>query len=540
MTVRTWRIACAMSSRMFRASVLFWALPFLLPQAALAQFTQDGKPLVGMLGKGAPYQGWSVAMSADGETAIVGGPSDNELFGAAWVYTLGSNGVWTQEGGKLVGTGAVSPPYFGYSVALSADGDTAIVGGTEDTNNGGQGAAWVFTRSGGVWTQQGSKLFGTGAVGSAEQGYSVALSADGDTAIVGGPFDNRLGPSYAGAAWVFTRSGGVWTQQGHKLVGKGAVAPYGASQGWSVALSADGDTAIVGGPADNKYVGASWVFTRGGGVWTQQGAKLVGTGAVGNAAQGASVSLSADGDTALAGGPSDKDFAGAAWVFTRGGAVWTQQGAKLVGTGAVGQANQGYSVVLSADGRSAMEGGRLDNDDTDAGAAWAFTRSGGVWKQQGAKLVGSGDVFEDAQQGHSVALSGDGDTAFVGGPYHYVGNNAGAGAAWVFVQPLEVAPYAGAAASGTLGGPFLPSSFSYTLSATSGNVNYTITGAPSWLTASSTSGTVTTSGKTLNFKINASANKLAPGTYAGAIAFNNADGKQKTISRAVTLTVKAK
>ena len=63
------------------------------------------------------------------------------------------------------------------------------------------GAAWVFTRSGGVWTQQGSKLVGTGAVGTAEQGCSVALSADGNTAIVGGPGDN----SGAGAAWVFVQ-----------------------------------------------------------------------------------------------------------------------------------------------------------------------------------------------------------------------------------------------------------------------------------------------------------------------------------------------
>ena len=116
------------------------------------------------------------------------------------------------------------------------------------------GAAWVFTRSGGVWTQQGTKLVGTGAVGAAQQGVSVALSADGNTAIVGGPADN----SSAGAAWVFTRSGGVWTQQGTKLVGTGAVGA--AQQGDSVALSGDGNTAIVGGWADNNVAGAAWVF----------------------------------------------------------------------------------------------------------------------------------------------------------------------------------------------------------------------------------------------------------------------------------------
>ena len=168
----------------------------------------------------------------------MGGPDDNSDTGAAWVFTR-SGGVWTQQGSKLVGTGAVGTAGQGLSVALSADGNTAIVGGAADNSD--TGAAWVYTRSGGVWTQQGSKLVGTGAVGTAEQGVSVALSADGNTAIVGGPGDN----SNTGAAWVYTRSGGVWTQQGSKLVGTGAVGP--AEQGHSVALSADGNTAIVGG-----------------------------------------------------------------------------------------------------------------------------------------------------------------------------------------------------------------------------------------------------------------------------------------------------
>jgi hypothetical protein len=119
-----------------------------------------------------------------------------------------------------------------------------------------------------------------------------------------------------------------FTQQGPKLAGQGA----------SVALSGNGNTAIVGG-------GGAAVYTRSDGVWTQQGAKLVGTGAVGDANQGYSVALSADGNTAIVGGPFDNSGAGAAWVYT---GVWTQQGAKLVGSDVVGLANQGYSVTLRA------------------------------------------------------------------------------------------------------------------------------------------------------------------------------------------------
>lgn len=393
-----------------------------------AQFTQQGNKLVGTGAAGHAYQGTSVSISSDGNTAIVGAYGDNNFAGAAWVYTR-SGDVWTQQGNKLVGTGAVGIfPYQGSSVSLSADGNTAIVGGLGDSS--GVGAAWVFTRAGGIWTQQGSKLVGTGAVSGingVRQGTSVSLSSDGNTAIVGGWGDN----SSAGAAWVFTRSGTVWTQQGSKLVGTGAVnSSNGAWQGYSVSVSSDGNTALVGGLFDNDGVGAVWVYTRTGSVWTQQGNKLVGTGAVGSAEQGTSVSLSSNGNTAIVGGFADSNAAGAAWVYTRTGGVWSQEGSKLVGTGAVNGfigASQGTSVSLSSDGNTAIAGG--PNDNSAAGAVWVYTRSGGVWTQLGSKLVGTGSVG-NARQGNSVSLSSDGNTVIVGGP----DDNGSAGAAWVYTR----------------------------------------------------------------------------------------------------------
>lgn len=215
--------------------------------------TQQGTKLVGAGNIGGAWQGWSLSVSADGNTAIVGGRIDNSGQGAAWVYTR--NGIaWTQQGDKLVGSGNVGAAQQGISVSLSADGNTAIMGGTDDNSN--QGAAWVFTRSGGAWTQQGVKLVGTGNIGAARQGVSVSLSADGNTAIVGGFGDN----SGQGAAWIFVRSNGIWTQQGGKLVGTGNNGR--ASQGYSVSLSADGNTAIVGGYGDSSFLGAAWVYTR--------------------------------------------------------------------------------------------------------------------------------------------------------------------------------------------------------------------------------------------------------------------------------------
>jgi hypothetical protein len=398
---------------------LFIAL-ILIPNFLSSQFIQQGQKLLGSGSIGNSSQGRSVAISADGNTAIVGGYYDNTFSGAVWVFTR-TNGVWTQQGSKLVGTGAVGRAFLGISVAISSDGNTAIAGGYGDNNF--VGAAWVFTRSGGIWTQQGTKLVGTGAIGGSDQGWSVAVSSDGNTAIIGGWGDNN----YDGAVWVFTRSGGIWTQQGQKLIGSGAVGNN-IYQGSSVAVSSDGNTFIEGGYWDDSRKGAAWVFTKSGVVWTQQGQKLIGTGGIGQSNQGFSVSISADGNTSIVGGNGDNGYLGAIWVFTRTGSVWTQLGPKLVGSGTIGNdIEQGGSVSLSADGNTAIVGGLGDNNYL--GAVWVFTRSGIVWTQQGQKLVGSG-AAGNAFQGGSVAISSDGST-FIEGGYT---DNSDAGAVWVFVN----------------------------------------------------------------------------------------------------------
>ena len=210
----------------------------------------------------------------------------------------------------------------------------------------------MFTQSGGVWTQQGSKLVGTGAVGaSVLQGQSVALSSDGNTLIAGGPYDN----SRVGAAWIFTRTNGLWVQQGTKLVGTGSTGAM--EQAYSVSLSADGNTAALGAPVGTSDIGGTWVFTRSNGVWNQQGLKLVAGNASTLDLQGSSVSLSADGTILIVGAPGDANETGAVWVFTQSGGVWTQLGTKLVGTGTYqGGSLFGASVALAAGGSSLIVG----------------------------------------------------------------------------------------------------------------------------------------------------------------------------------------
>jgi hypothetical protein len=132
MSARVWPISFVRSWRLFGASVLIFATLLFSSQLALAQFTQQGPKLVGSGAVGDAQQGGSVAMSGDGNTAIVGGIGDNSGTGPAWVYTR-SNGAWTQQGSKLVGTGSIGQfAHQGSSVAFSADGNTAIVGGPGD------------------------------------------------------------------------------------------------------------------------------------------------------------------------------------------------------------------------------------------------------------------------------------------------------------------------------------------------------------------------------------------------------------------------
>jgi hypothetical protein len=161
-----------------------------------------------------------------------------------------------QQGEKVTGSGESGQAQFGFRVALSSDGKTALIGGP--TDNSTLGAAWVFARSGSTWTQQGEKLTGSGESGPGNFGLSVALSSDGNTALIGASADN----GYVGAAWVFTRSGSTWAQQGEKLTGGGEVLNGGrdAYFGGSVAVSSDGTTALIGGAVDSAGVGAAWAF----------------------------------------------------------------------------------------------------------------------------------------------------------------------------------------------------------------------------------------------------------------------------------------
>ncbi len=191
-------------------------------------------------------------------------------------------------------------------------------------------------------------------------------------------------------------------QQEFKLVGSG-YSGTAINQGNCVSLTSDGNMLAIGGSGDNSNRGATWIFTRTGGIWSQQGLKLIGSGFSGNSGQGFSVSLDDDGTT-LAVGAYDDNVKGAVWIFTRTGTSWTQQGSKLtVNT----SQDLGYCVRLSSDGNTLAAGDISYSNDVDAmGRTSIFTRTNGVWSIQD-NLIGVG--YSGASiQGAGISLSSDG------------------------------------------------------------------------------------------------------------------------------------
>jgi hypothetical protein len=332
---------------------------------------------------------------------------------------------------KLFAADGAKGDWFGFGTAL--DKDTAVIGATYSGIKGpGSGAAHIFTRSGGVWTLE-QELFAEGAMSGSAFGFSADI--EGDTAIISAPLDNNEKGNMAGAVYVFTRSGGVWTMQ-QKLVPSDAA----LDDRFGNAVAIDGDTLVatawghdLGLMGEIGDAGAAYVFTRSGGVWEQQ-AKLVAGDAASPDHFGYSIAI--DNDTIFVGAlENDAESvmdSGAVYVFTRDGGTWTQTQKLVADKGAMAKdvtVNGYFGGSVSIDGDSAAVGatGALNMAKTDVtGAIYMFTRSGGTWTPQ-QKLVPDDLVLGD-NLGYRVSLSGD---ALVTSSHWHASQS---GAVYVFTQ----------------------------------------------------------------------------------------------------------
>ena len=375
---------------------LIGALLVALVPSAWALTANEVAKLTASDSAGFDYFGRSVAV--DGDTALIGSPEDDDNgrnSGSAYVFVR-SAGLWREQA-KLTAHDAASEGQFGWSVAV--DGDTVLIGAYQDRDNGNSsGSAYVFTRNAGVWAEQAKLIASDGAAG---EFFGHSVDVDGDTVLIGARNDSDSSYGSSGAAYIFTRNAGVWTEQAKLTASDPASGVY---LGWSVAV--DGEVALIGAPRDepNGYSsGSVYVFTRNAGVWTEQ-SKLTASDGVSHASFGRSVAL--DGDTALIGAHGDHYdngvSIGSAYVFTHNAGVWTEQ-PKLIASDAASRDYFGRSVAL--DGDTALIGATGDDDNgMNTGSAYVFTRSAGEWTEQ-AKLTAS-DAASADHFGGAVALGG--------------------------------------------------------------------------------------------------------------------------------------
>lgn len=375
--------------------------------------------------------GWAVAMDAAGTTALISGPFWNDVDpsqptpvpappGAVYVFA-NTGGVWTQTQ-KIQPSDSSPGDNFGYALAIS--GTTAVITSfPEDAyaNFPGGNAVYVFTASGGTWTQQQKLVPSDNPPGSASFGYVVAV--DGSTIVAGAPGTNGANVAQ-GAAYIFSLQNGTWTQTQELTQAAGATYDY---FGYGVAVH--GNVVVVGSgeaAGSKKQVGAAYVYAPSAGTW-EQVQKLTPPDGTVYAAFGSAFALD---DTTMLVGANYQVVnginSGAVYVFTQSDGVWTET-QELGPSDGQGFGFFGISVALS-DGR-ALIGARQSNA---IGKAYLFTSAAGVWTQD-QELSASDGVAGD-EFGATVALGGN--SALVGAP---TAGPAWNGVSYFYIEPPPIA-----------------------------------------------------------------------------------------------------
>jgi hypothetical protein len=272
--------------------------------------------------------------------AACGGTESQSTSSIAQVRQMAYLKASNPDTGDHFACGGSLPGHIGNAIAISADGNTVLVGAPHESSaargiNGdaadnsvyASGAAYVFVRRGDAWAQQ-AYVKASNAGQSDLFGMNVALSADGNTMAVAAPWERSAATGVngnqdddslpqAGAVYVFTRSGDSWQQQAYvKASNTGRRDGDGDQFGFSVALSGDGNTLAVGATTEDSAAtgiggdqandaaasaGAVYVFARTGNTWAQQ-AYVKGSNTEAGDLFGYDVSLSNDGNTLAAAG----------------------------------------------------------------------------------------------------------------------------------------------------------------------------------------------------------------------------------------------
>jgi hypothetical protein len=444
--------------------------------------------------------GYSIGVSGDGSTVVAGAPQANTNQGKVYVFTMPGTG-WsdTAQTAQLQAFGGAAGDGFGTSVAISADGAKIAVGAPQDVypknTSPGAGAAYVFVRSGGVWSAEQTAAL-TASAGATDDGLgsSIAISGDGSAIASGAPRATGSTTSQAGAAYVFVQPGGGWGSGGlvvqhetAKLTASDGIANDslgGENGGNAIAISSDGST-VAAGAAVAPFApcpsictagpGAVYVFVRGGGWSTEtQIAKLTASDGIDNDRFGGAVATSSDGSTIVAGARNatvgTNIQQGKVYAFVKPAGAWTstsQQTAKLTAQDGNQQDALGRAVAISSDASTIIAGAYFATVGSNAaqGKVYIFARPGASWTTGTAQgELTAADGAPSDELGFSVATSSDASTVFAGARFvTTVGTNpaqGAQGAAYVFSQavsnpfgpPPQVLPVSKPGSSGGGGG----------------------------------------------------------------------------------------
>jgi len=352
------------------------------------------------------YFGRSVALSGDGTTAVVGAYYDEDpngpYSGSASVFNY-ADGSWSREAKLAPGSGREREK-FGISVDITEAGNTILVGAYGDRSVGGDinvsGSAYVFTRTDSAWNLQ-TKL--TPDESAQLFGRSVALSSEGNIAVVGDNFDPDPNGEQGGSAYIFENSGGSWNRISKLAASHGE---SGGRFGETVTISDDASTVIVGEPSLNS--GTAYVFARSGGTWQQQTDFNLENGDY----FGRILDVSGDGTAAIVGDEGAGVFA----IFEKNGDSWSQQ------------------TSISSDGRPS--GAWIANDGKTAitiaknAAGKIYNFSGGSWNEN---VIFAPDTEESSIYKESLSVAETGNTVIIGDSQDdSVAENAGA--AYIFAD----------------------------------------------------------------------------------------------------------
>ncbi|MGQ0621898.1 MAG: hypothetical protein ACT4QA_18585 [Panacagrimonas sp.] len=327
-----------------------------------AEWVPQSRLLSSTPGNGGAF-GWSVAL--DGDTTLVSAlqeRQDNSSTGAAYVFVR-SGTSWIEQT-KFTAADGDRFTRFGQGVAI--EGDTVVVAATQSRalDNGTTdfiAVAYVFQRSGNVWVQRAKLLPPAGAEST---GGNPTVSLSGNTVLIGNE-GNR------GEAYVFVRSGGDWTFQNTLLP---AVRVTNGFFGTSVSL--DGDTALICARGNGGGVGAAYVFVRSGTIWTEQAVLEEPDGrGQGFGEFGASVDLF--GDMAIIGEPrgtgmDPAEFAeGKAHLFVRSGTTWSLSSTF---TASDARSNDSLGKAVAISGNTVVVGADQDTNSSgrNAGAVYVY------------------------------------------------------------------------------------------------------------------------------------------------------------------------